>query len=108
MVINLTTLTGKLATVHVEFMGQSTKVMYDPLRITQASITKSQESDELFAETFTEVIRSWDVQRSGKKVPLTLAGLTNVPLPLLKAIYSAVFFGTVGEIEAEGKASSDG
>lgn len=108
MVINLTTLTGKFAKTEVEFMGQSCKIMYDPLQITQAAITKSQGNDDDFIEFFCSVVKSWDIQRSGKKVPLTKTGLQGIPLPLLQAIYKAVVFNSADDVEAEGKASNDG
>lgn len=110
MVINLTTLSGKLASTSVEFMGQTCKVLYDPLVITNEWVTKSQTgTDEAFVESFISVVKSWDVMRTaGKKVPLTQAGLNSVPLPLLKLIYSAIVYGEISEVEEQGKASSDG
>lgn len=110
MAINLASLAGKLARADVEFMGQSCRVQFDPLRITAEWMERTGGgSDEAFAEGFIEVVRSWDVMETAKKkVPLTLAGLKKVPLPLLKAIYSEVVFGSQTEVEDEGKASSDG
>ena len=110
MVINLNTLSGKFAKVHVEFMGQSCTVLYDPLKITSEWVTKSQSgSDDDFVLAFCEIVKSWDVNRAvGKKVPLTKAGLQTVPLPLLKAIYAALVYGEADEVAEQGKDSSDG
>ena len=108
MVINLTTLQGKAAIVHVEFMGQSTKVVYDPSKLTGEWVIRSKGNDEEFAACFSEIIRSWDIQRAGKKVPLTKAGLAGVPVPLLRAVYDAIVYGDAKDVEEQGKASSDG
>ena len=108
MVINLTTLQGKAAKVVVEYMGQACNVVYDPTKLTGEWVQRSKGSDEDFAVCFSEIIRSWDIQKSGKKVPLTKAGLSSIPVPLLRAVYDAMVFGSAKNVEEEGKASSDG
>ena len=108
MVINLTTLQGKAAKAVVEYMGQSCTVIYDPTKLTGEWVQRSKGSDEDFSQCFAEIIRSWDIQKSGKKVPLTKSGLSTIPVPLLRAVYDAMVFGSATNIEDEGKASSDG
>ena len=108
MVINLTTLQGKAANLVVEYMGQSCKVVYDPSKLTGEWVTRSKGSDEDFAICFAEIIRSWDIQKSGKKVPITKAGLSSIPVPLLRAVYDAIVYGDAKDIEEQGKVSSDG
>lgn len=102
MPLNLTTLAGKTAKVDVEFMGQSTKVLYDPIALTQENVDAAMAGDKAFTEFFCKVVKSWDVQRSGKKVPLTPNGISGVPMLLLKAIYYRIMSDSAADTE-EGK-----
>lgn len=108
MALNLTTLAGKLASVSVEFMGQSTKVTYDPMAITAENIAKAQMGgDDEFVDFFCKVVKNWDVTKGQKKVPITQKGLEGVPLPLLRAVYYTVLSDSSDNAES-GKASSAG
>ena len=102
MPLNLTTLAGKTAKVDVEFMGQSTKVLYDPIVLTQENLDNAMTGDTAFVEFFCKLVKTWDVQRSGKKVPITPNGLKDVPMLLLKAIYYRVMSDSATDTQ-EGK-----
>lgn len=107
MALNLTTLAGKLGKTEVPFMGQTCKITYDPMVLTQERLAVAmQGTDDEFIDFFCEVIKNWDVTRSAKKVPLTPAGVKGVPMLLLKAIYNHVLSMGEGDYD-EGKASND-
>jgi len=107
MVVNLTTLSGQLAKTTVEFMGQTTKVTYDPMYLTSENLTKAQSGkDEDFVEFFTHAIKSWEVRRGNKPVPINANSLMTIPLVFLRAIFFAIMAEAEGE--DEGKASNDG
>ena len=107
MALDIQQLAGKTAVIDVPFMGQSTRVTYNPSVLTQEALIKAQDgTDEGFIEFFTTLVKAWDVTKGKNKVPLTKNGLTTVPLILLRAIFMAIM-GEAGNGEA-GKASNAG
>lgn len=106
MALNLTTLAGKMAKTEVPFMGQTCKITYDPMYLTQENVDKSTVSEDAFVTFFCALVKNWDVTKSNKKVPLTPAGIKTVPMLLLRAIYGAIMQVSEGDID-EGKTSSD-
>jgi hypothetical protein len=107
MAINLSTLSGKLARTEVEFMGQTTKVMYDPMYLTAENMGKAQNgSDAEFVEFFTKAVKSWEVRKANKPVPINEKSLMTVPLVFLRAIFHAML--QEAEASDEGKASNSG
>lgn len=106
MAFDLNTLAGEKSTVAVHFMGQTAKVTYNPAMMTASNHTKAVSgTDEAFAEVFTGIVTDWDVKKGGRKVPLTVAGLSEVPLPFIRAVYKALMNDSDDGGE-EGKASS--
>lgn len=104
MAINLSTLAGKLARIEVPFMGQTCKVTYDPMVLTQERINAIK-TDAEFADMFCDLVKSWDVMKGNKKVPLTKNGVNSVPMILVKAIYAAIQVDGQGDPD-EGKDSN--
>jgi hypothetical protein len=109
MALDLTSLAAKTHTIPVEFMGQTALVTYNPAVLTSANITKAQSGkDEDFIAVFTDLVKDWDVKKGAKKVPLTAKGLSEVPIPLLKAIFRGTAISGGTGSEEEGKNSSAG
>lgn len=107
MALNLTSLAGKTQTIDVKFMGQTCKVTFDPTVLTAANLTKAQNGEEdEFVEFFTACVKSWDVTKGTKKVPLTQKALQEVPLVLLRAIFMAIMADAGADVDEQGKASS--
>lgn len=106
MALDLNALAGKTAVTNVSFLGQSTKVTYDPTVLTADALNKAQTSDEEFMPFFLTLVKAWDVTRGKGKVPLTKAGISSVPLVLLQAIFKTIM--TEASDPTSGKASSDG
>jgi hypothetical protein len=105
--INLSTLAGKLGRTEVPFMGQSCKITYDPMVLTQERLsTAMRGGDDKFIEFFCELVKSWDVKKGNKNVPLTPNSVKSVPMLLLKAIYGHIMTLGEGDVD-EGKASND-
>lgn len=106
MALNLASLAGKTATITVEFLGQTAKVVYDPMVLTQENYTLAQSGgDAAFAEFFCRLVKSWDVTHGTKKVPLTTKGINAVPMPFLRAVFGQIMVDGAGDVD-EGKASS--
>lgn len=107
MAINLSTLSGKLARTEVEFMGQTTKVLYDPMILTAENLHKAHNgSDDDFVEFFCKAVKSWEVRRANKPVPINPNSLKTLPLVFLRAIFHAML--NEAEADEQGKASKDG
>lgn len=49
-----------------------------------------EQSADLLAESFGELIASWDLLEDGQPVPLTPEGVERVPLPILAAVDRAI------------------
>lgn len=107
MALDIAQLAGKTAVIDVPFMGQTTKVTYNPSVLTQEALIKAQSgTDEGFIEFFISMVKAWDVTKGKNKVPLTKNGLQTVPLILLRAIFMAIM-SEAGSGET-GKASNAG
>lgn len=109
MALDLNALAGKTAITNVSFMGQTALIHYNPSVLTASALTKAQSGgDDAFVEVFVDLVKDWDVKRGTKKVPLTKAGLSSVPITLLKAIFKGIATDGGSGSEEEGKTSSAG
>lgn len=109
MGLDLTALATKTAKCDITYMGQTCTVTYRPSALTTELIsaldTPSADEDR-FSKLLLDLITDWDVMKSKKKVPLTVAGLRPLPIVLLRAIYLGLLRET-GSGEASAP-SSDG
>lgn len=106
MTLNLNTLVGKLAKTDIEYMGYTTKVTYDPNYLTQTNIAQAEEDENAFNAFFVKLVRSWDVTKGGKKVPLTVNAMKDMPLLLLRAVYNGILSQAGDTADEAGKASN--
>lgn len=106
MAFDLAAVAVNQASLTVDFMGQSAKIVYKPSVITQEALEKTTEDDG-FLSFFTECVATWDVTNGKKKVPLEIAALKAVPLVFLRAVFEAIMEdGGQGEAPATSKGGS--
>lgn len=107
MGFDLNALAGKTAQVQVHFMGHTAIVTYDPSFLTADTMRKAGSNDDgIFGEFMTGLIKDWDLTKGKRKVPITPAGLSTVPIVFLRAVYQTVLRDS-GD-DSEGKASNAG
>ena len=108
MALDLNAIATKRAAVTVNFMGQSAVVKYNPSLLTQSMVDEfRQGGDEDFLKSFCKVVVDWDVKKGTKKVPLTVAGLKDVPILFMRAVYKQIMADD-SEVDEQGKDSSSG
>lgn len=104
MAFNLSALAGQTVPAEIVFMGQTAKITYDPTVITTETLTKADQSDTEFFGLFCDLVKTWDVTKAGKKVPITPKTLNDMPLVFLRAVFRAVLNDTQ---ESAGEAVSN-
>jgi hypothetical protein len=68
------------------------KVTFKPSLLTQAKLGSVQKSgkDDDFIMFLSECLVGWDVTSGKKKIPTTPEGISQLPVPVLKAVFYAV------------------
>lgn len=106
MAFNLSALVGKTASTDVTFMDQTAKITYDPTVLTTENLNKADATDDAFFALFCDLVKSWDVTKGQRKVPLTPKSLEGIPLVFLRACFRAVMKdSSAGEADSN---SNDG
>lgn len=93
MALTLAQLTSDVATVVVEYMGQTMEVEYRPGALTPAlvqDITNPVSADDL-GECIQEVVVSWDLlDDNNDEVEPTVENCVNLPMPFLRAVLTTI------------------
>lgn len=97
MPIDLDSIESDIATCPVVYGGMDAKVQYRPSVLTpkaMAQFDNAKSYDEIAdficgVDTTPGLIVDWDIKRTKKKVPVTAAGMSDIPLGLLRAVIEA-------------------
>ncbi|MEO6467502.1 MAG: hypothetical protein ABIP21_00270 [Acidimicrobiia bacterium] len=104
MGIRLSEIVARTRPVVAKFGGLEIHVVY---RMSERTMNASEAEEDVDHPWLVRVIESWDIDGDdGKPIPIDLASVKNVPIPVLNSIIAAIYSDD-GEAVGEAVSSSD-
>lgn len=107
MPIDLDAIASDTVPVDVNWKGHVAKIKYRPSALTTRNIETMQAADdesETFLTFVMKFLADWDITKGKKKVPISVEGLRDVPLPFIRACVDEIMEDSGKGADEEGKA----